>query len=896
MSMVSELRIRLRALFHRQAVESELSDELRFHFDKEVAKLERRGLSPDEARRQARLAFGGQEQVSEDCREARGTSLLENTAQDVRYALRVLRKNPGFTAIAALTLALGIGATTAAFSLVDAVLLQPLPYPHARHAAILWRESPIGSFYGNVDMPWSAQEFHIYAPIQTSFDVIGVFRKKTFNLTGTGEPTLEEGVEVSAGFFPALGASPLLGRTVTALDDQPGHEHVAVLSEWLWQSRYHGDRAIVGKTIDVNGSPMTVIGVMPARFAFPDGAGMPPGLDLPHRTAMWVPMALKPAATGSNDMGLVGELKPGITQAQLTQDLQRFDARFVEQYPRGKGVWTRGVPLTAQAVSDTRRPLLLWTGAVLVVLLIACANVAGLTLNRAVGRRREFTLRGALGARRGRLVRQMAVENLVLSLAGGVLGLAAAEAGLWAVKRFGPQTLPHLQEAGVHLPVALFALAVTLATGLLSGLGPALGTTRMNLVEALKEGGQRTIGGLTAPRLRNGLLVAQVALAMVLVTAAGLLLRTFYAMLHTSAGFDATHVITFELPLPVSAAYSDTNRMAQVYGQVLQRVQAIPGVETAGFASVVPMGGETDSTIIRIPGRPSVGASDAPGANYQFVSPGFFQAMGTPLQEGRDVAASDLLTAPSVTIINRTMAEKYWPGQDPIGKQVGVGLVRIPLRTIIGVVADTKQASLREPPAPEMYVPYTQNEMKTWPSMQTMQYALRLRGGTAGLAAAVRHAVDDVDPQLPVAGLTGLETMVDASMSADRFALLLLSAFGLLALVLASIGMYGVISWTVLQRTPEIGVRMALGAGRAQILRMVLRQGGTLALSGIAIGLAGAWITTRLMAGFLYGVSPGDPLTLASVALLLLAVALAACWAPARRAMRVDPMMALRYE
>ncbi|MGA8528977.1 MAG: FtsX-like permease family protein, partial [Acidobacteriaceae bacterium] len=524
------------------------------------------------------------------------------------------------------------------------------------------------------------------------------------------------------------------------------------------------------------------------------------------------------------------------------------------------------------------------------------ANVAGLTLNRAVGRRREFTLRGALGARRGRLVRQMLIENLLLALVGGALGLSAAEAGVLAVQRLGPATLPHLHEAGLHWGVALFGLGLTLASALLFGLGPAIGATRMNLVEALKEGGQRTVGELTAPRIRNGLLVVQVALAMVLVAAAGLLLRTFYTMLHTQAGFDATHVVTFELPLPASAQYADTNRMAQIYGEVLQRLQAIPGVQAAGFASVVPMGGETDSTIIRIPGRSTTNPKDAPGANYQFVSPGFFQAIGTPLEEGRDIAASDTLASRPVTVINRTMAEKYWPGQDPVGKQVGVGLVRIPLRTIVGVVADTKQTSLREPPAPQMVVPYTQNEIKTWPSMQTMQYALRLHGSAAGLAAAVRQAVDGVDPQLPVSGLTELQTLVDASMSADRFALLLLSAFGLLALVLASVGMYGVISYTVLQRTAEIGVRMALGAGRGQILSMVLRQGGTLALTGIAIGLAGAWMTTRLMAGFLYGVRAGDPATLGAVAVLLLGVALAACWLPARRATRVDPMMALRSQ
>jgi predicted permease len=895
MTLMNDWMYRVRALFGRERMEAELDEELRSHLEHEVEKLRRAGVSEEEARRRARVAFGGHEQLKEDCREARGTSLLEQSWQDTRYAVRMLRKNPGFTVVAVLTLALGIGASTAVFSLVDAVLLQPLPYGNANRAVMVWGESPVGSYYGNIDLPFSAQEYLLLAEVQKSLSNVGVFRKKSFNLTGAGEPQLEEGVEVSGGFFAALGGSPVLGRTITGDDDRAGHERVAVLSEWLWQTRFHGDRGVIGRTIDVNGYPYTVIGVMPARFAFPDGVNMTPGMDLPKRTAMWVPMALAAGSRGSNDMGVVGELRPGMGMAQVSEDLRAYGKRFIEQYPQAKGYWARAVPLAQQAVTETRRPLLLWMGAVCVVLLIACSNVAGLTLNRAVGRRRELTLRGALGAKRGRLVRQMTMESLVLSAVGGALGILVGEVGLRVVQLLGPATLPRMGEAGLHPGVVVFALVMTVGTGLLFGLAPALGATRMNLVDALKEGGQRTIGGVTAPRIRNGLQVLQVALALVLVVAAGLLMRTFYDMLHADAGFDATRVVTFELPLAPSR-YADTNRMAQVYGQVLERVREIPGVESAGFASEVPMGGETDSTIIRIPGRTSARPGDAPGANYQFVSPGFFGAMGTPLQEGRDIAASDGLTSMPVTVVNRTMAKKYWPGQNPVGKQVGVGLVRIPLRTIIGVVADTKQTSLREPPAPEMYVPYTQNEIKVWPSMQTMEYSLRLRGNAVGIAAGVRKAVDGVDPELPVAQFAELKTMVDRSMTADRFALLLLSGFGLLALVLASVGMYGVISYTVMQRTAEIGVRIALGAGRGQILRMVLWQGGALAGAGIGAGLAAAWMTTRLMAGFLYGVRAADPATFAAVALLLMLVALAACYIPAARAMQVDPMEALRYE
>lgn len=893
--MLNDLRYRLRALFRRKKLEAELDEELRFHVERETEKYRQAGVCEDEARRRARMAFGGHEQMKEDVRDARGTSLMEQSWQDARFAVRMLRKNPGFTAVAVLTLALGIGAITAVFSLVNAILLHPLDYANAHRAVMIWGEAPVGSYYGNFDLPFAPQEYQVYAGMQRAFEHLGVFRKKTFVLTGAEEPVLEEGVEVSAGFFPAMGDAPLLGRTITAADDQPGHEHVAVLSEWLWRTRYHADGGIVGKTVDVNGSPTIVIGVMPADFVFPNEAGMPPGLDLPRRTAMWVPIALPPGARGANELGAVGELKPGVTMAQVNEDLKAYVKRFAQQNPQAKGYWARAVPLTEQAVSDMRRPLLLWMGAVCVVLLIACSNVAGLTLNRAIGRRREFTLRGTLGAQRTRLARQMTIENLVLSLAGGTMGIFVAELSLTAVKLFGPATLPRLASSGVNLEVAAFALAVTLMTGLVFGLAPALGATRISLVEALKESGQRTVGGVTAPRIRNGLLVMQVALAMVLVTAAGLLLRTFYDMLHTRSGFDVTHVITFELPLPASPAYKDTNRMAQLYGQVLERVREIPGVQAAGFASEVPMGGETDSTIIRFPGR-TRRPGDTPGADYEFVSPGFFRAMGTPLEQGRDFTDGDVLTTQPVTIVNRTMAEKYWPRQDALGKQVGVGMTRIPLRMVVGVVADTKQTSLREATAPKMYVPYTQNEIRIWPSMQTMQYALRLRGNRVGIAAELRHAVDAVDPELPVAHLAEMKTLVDESMMADRFAMLLLSGFGVLALLLAAVGLYGVLSWTVLQRSAEIGVRMALGAGRRQILAMVVRQGGVLTLTGIGLGLLTAWMTTRLMAGFLYGVRPEDPATFAAVAGALMLVGLAASAIPALRATQVDPMVALRTE
>jgi putative ABC transport system permease protein len=418
----------------------------------------------------------------------------------------------------------------------------------------------------------------------------------------------------------------------------------------------------------------------------------------------------------------------------------------------------------------------------------------------------------------------------------------------------------------------------------------------MNLVEALKEGGQRSGGSASAPRLRNALVISQVALALVLVVAAGLLVRTFYRLVRANAGFDATHVVTFELPLP-SSKYSDTDRMAQLYNQVQQRLQASPGVESAGFASIVAMGGPTDSTDIRIPGiPPPQPGSPAPFANYLFVSPHYFATIGTPLQRGRDIADGDTLSTTPVTIINSAMAKKYWPGQDPVGKQVGVGWTKIPVRTIVGVAADIKQVSLREDPAPTMFVPYTQNEMKTFPNMQALQYAVRAKSDPDTITTGVREAVHAVDPDLPIANYATLTTLVDTSTTADRFAMLLVAAFGALALVLAGIGMYGVISYSVLQRTPEFGVRIALGAQRSQIFVMVLKQGSRLACVGIAIGTFGALAATHLITRFLYGVQPTDPVTFVAVSILLMAIALLACYMPARKAMKVDPMILLRYE
>jgi predicted permease len=894
--MLSDLRFRFRALFRRHAMETDLEQELRFHFENEVEKHERAGLTHQEAMRRARLAFGGHDQIKEDAREARGTSLLESCIQDIRYGLRGLCKNPSFFMTAALTLALGIGATTAVFSLVDTILLKPLPYPNTGRVAMLWNLAPAGSFFGADSLPWWSQEFQLLTEKSTVFRNLGAFKKDSFNLTGSANPELLDGIAVSAGFFPTMGTSPRLGRTFTMEEDRPGHEHVAVLSNSLWQSRFGGDARIVGRVIELNGYPYTVIGVMPASFIFPNPEGMPPILGLPQEPQLWVPLALSVAPTGEGELGVIGELKPGVSIARAQQDMNVVQRRLEERFPEDKGWSLRVVPLTRQTMTGSQRPLLLLLGAVSVVLLIACSNVAGLMLNRSLVRRREFTLRGALGAKRGRLIRQLMTESLLLALTGGLMGILLGEVGLYGVRLFGPNTIPHLQETVLDLRVIAFATAITLITGVLFGLVPAFGATRLDMVEVLKGGDQRSGGSIIAPRIRNALLTAQVALGLVLAIAAGLLLRSFYQMIRTDPGFDATRVVTFELPLP-SSKYNDMSRIAQLYQQVHMRLQCLPGIQSAGFASVVPMGGGTEAALIRIPGHPVAHDAERPAANYSIVSPGYFATLGTALRRGRDFSVADTLDTIPVTIINRAMAKKYWPGEDPIGKQIAIELPGVPVRTIVGLVDDIKQVSLREEPGPEMFVPYTQNKsLEESPSIQSLHYVVRTKGDPASITESVRQAVHAEDPDLPIARFAMLATLVDASTVTDRFSMLLLAAFGVLALLLASIGMYGVISYSVMQRTPEIGIRIALGAGRGQILLLVLKQGSLVVCSGIVIGLIAAFTTTRLMTRFLYGVQATDTVTFAAVSFLQVVVALLACTVPARKAMKVDPMIALRYE
>ena len=820
---------------------------------------------------------------------------MQTLLQDLKYGLRMLAKSPGFTIVAVLTLALGIGASTAVFSIVNAVLLKPLPYPHADRIVFPWRQTPPGIDLGYNEIPWGARTFQDFQRDAKGFEEIGLFEAAGFNLTGTGDPVRIDGVRASAGFFGTMGVAPLLGRTFLEEEDHPGHDREVILGYGLWQRKFGGDPGVVGRTLELNGESYSVVGVMPDDFAFPRGEEMPGSFQFPRLPEMWVPAITDIPAdpTTPDEFAVIARLRPGVSIEQSQSEANVLGKEW-EKITRSPGWFTSKItPLASQVAGDTRRPLLLLLSAVGVVLLIACANVANLLLARSLGRRREFTLRAALGAAQGRLVRQLLTESVLLAVLGGVAGLLLGELAIQFVKTFGPLNIPRLHEIRLDPGVFAFTLFVTLLTGLLFGLAPALGATRENLVETLKEGGQRSGAGPARQKIRSALLVSEVALALVLVIAAGLLVRTFFHLLKVDPGFNTTRVLMFELTLP-GARYPDKDSLAGVYRKVLNRLNDIPGVQAAGLGSPMPMSGGQESSAFAIPGRTFDKSSGRnPIASYTIASPGYFSAIGTPILRGRPFLNSDTADSQPVAIISKTLADQFYPGEDPIGKSIKLPPAKFPTLTIVGIAADVKHFTVRESTGPEFYVVYTQ---KPYPDMLTMQVALRTQADPRAIIGSAREAIRSIDPTLPIAKVSTLASLVDDSMTQPRFSMFLLAAFATLALLLASIGIYGVISYAVAQRTQEFGIRLALGAQPRNVFSMVLGQGARLALLGVALGFIAAFAVTRLMTSLLFGVQPTDPITFIAVPALLMAVALLACYIPARRATRVDPIIALRYE
>jgi putative ABC transport system permease protein len=853
-----------------------LNQEMRQHLDDEYAALRAGGASHDDAMRE----------LARDVEAVGAPSPARDLGGDVRYALRSLRQHPGFTAVVLATLALGIGANAAIFSVVNAVLLRPLPYAGADRIVVIW-----GDLHrpGVNQIPASAGEYVDYRDRSRSFEYIAAYDTTGFKLTGDGEPEEVDGAVVTASLFPLLGASAELGRTFAPAEEGAGRNDVALVSHRLWMRRFSGNRNVVGQVAAIDGRPTEIVGVMPASFDFPD-----PAVDI------WKPLLLDAEALSADNRGSHGytafaRLRPGVTLAQAQSDLAGVTAAFKDAHP---GNYRTGFsamlrPLQAEIVGDTGRPLLILLGAVGVVLLIACANVSNLLLARAASRRKEIALRTALGASRGRLVRQLMTESVLIALAGGALGLAIASWGVDLLIGLAPDTIPRLREVAVDWRVVAFTALASLATGVLFGIVPALRASGPALNEALKDGGRQ---GDSAMHGRAGrlLVVSEVALSLVLLICAGLLVHSFARVENVEPGFDARGMLTLRLALPESR-YTTFDAGDRFFDTLFDALRARPGVEAVAAVNALPFSGVNGSRTFHIEGRELKRLEDQPEEQLRIVSNGYFQAMRIPIVEGREFAERDRLSGPRVAVVNQALARKHWPGESPIGQRVAFSRNEPHWYEIVGVAANIKHRGLDVAERPELYVPYRQPLFSNW-TVRPMQVVVRAAGDPLQAAATVRREIARIDPEQPISDIRTMEQRIGRSLQGRRFSTILLAVFAALALALAAIGIYGIIAYAVTERTHEIGVRLALGAQRRDVMSMIVGQGMAMTAAGTVAGLAVAAMATRLISSLLFGVSTLDPLTFLAIPLLLAAVAAVACWVPARRATRVDPLVALRTE
>jgi putative ABC transport system permease protein len=813
---------------------------------------------------------------------------METLIKDIQYGFRSLLKRPGFTLIAVITLALGIGANTAIFSVVNAVLLRALPFADPDRLVMVWEDASFAGFPRNT--PAAANYADIKAQNQV-FEGVAAIDERSYNLTGDGEPEKVEAFGATADFFPLLGVKPLLGRVILPEEDKPGANKVVLLNYKLWQQRYGGDQNIVGRQLLLNGEKYSVVGVMPAGFQFLDS-----------KVGLWVPIAFTSeqlAQRGRHYLSVVARLKPGVSIAQADAEVKAIHHRIALDYPDQAGRLSGYVlPLRDQLAGDMRRPLLVLSVAVAFVLLISCANIANLLLSRAASRKREMAVRAALGASRLRIIRQLLIEGLLMSTTGSICGLVLAWWSFAFLQRLIPDGLVLSAKLSLDPRVLVFTLIVTLLTTLIFGLAPAFQVSNIDLNLALKQGGGRTGLNAGGNRLRSAMVVAEVALALVLLVGAGLLIQTFMKLREQYAGLRPESVLTLRTVLPRNK-YPDHQKRLAFYKQVLERVKGLPGVISTGYATSIPLAWKGGTSGFSIEGRTAEQAASggvAYDANHRQVSADYFKTIGIPIREGRSFAESDDEQAVHVAVVNETMAHQYWPGENPIGKRLKFGDPGddLPWVTIVGIAGDVRQMGIDQPIKAEIYLPYQQDNDLAFYAPRDL--VIRTSVDPVSLAAAARNEIHQVDPDQPISDIRTMNDVVGEEAASQRLGMTLLSVFAALALVLAALGIYGVLAYFVVQHTQEIGVRMALGAQRSNILRLVLKKGMTLTLLGIGIGLAVAFALTRLMASLIYGVSATDSLTYAGVALLLTLVAFMACWIPARRATRVDPMVALSYE
>ena len=812
------------------------------------------------------------------------TQIMDAIFTDVRYGLRSLLKRPAFTAIALLTLALGIGVNTAIFSAVDSVLLRSMPFKDTESLVAVWEHSPQLGIARNEMAP--ANFFDLRNQNQV-FEGLGAFGEMSMNLTGAGEPERLEGQLVTANVFALLGVQPALGRTFAPQEDQVGQDHVAVLSHALWQRRFNRDPNVINRALTLNGESYTIVGVMPRDFFFPL-----------RESELWIPWSMPPEqASGRGDHYLhaIARLKPGVTNERANAEVESIGARLATDYPRtNEGLGFVVNSFQRDYVGDLRRPILILFAAVGLVLLIACANVANLLLAQATARRREIAIRMALGARRWTIARQLLLESLLLAIGGGLLGVFGAVWGVEALSKLLPASLSKLQAVSVDARVLVFTVAVVVLTAIVFGVVPALHAVRANPGEALSDTARDAGGGNSGRYVRRMLVVSEVALAVVLLVGAGLLIRSFQRLNQVDIGFNPNNVLTMRAVLPMPKYGKPESRRA-FYDEVLRRVDEIPGVESAGVITFLPLSFSGMKFSFSVEGQTNPSDMNLPFALYRVVSPDYFRALEIPLQRGRFFDSRDSKESQPVMVVNRKLAEQFWPGEDPTGKRLKIGPPdsQNPWAVVIGVVGDVRQTELYGKQMPELYVPYAQ-EWRMW--MAPKDLVVRTSGDPGAVAAAVREAVWAVDKDQPVSNVRTMDQVFAAAISRERFQMLLLSLFASLALVLACIGLYGVISYMVAQRTHEIGVRMALGAQEGDVLRLVIRQGMLLAVVGLIVGIGIGTAVTRFLSDMLFGVSARDPLTFVGVPMLLLFVAFLACYIPARRATRIDPLTALRCE
>jgi predicted permease len=870
MGWIKGLAARTAGLFGKGWRDAELQAEIESHLALHADENLRRGMNESEARRNAVLRLGGVEAMKEEYRERRGLPWVEALLQDARYTLRSMRRSPGFVAAAVATLALGIGANAAIFSLVDGVLLRPLPYPHPEQIVRVYDVEPN---YGVA--PMSYPEYADWREKQQVFQTLAAGARNDFVLSGAGAPEQISALFVSGNYLPLLGVEPVLGRNFEANEESLAGPPVALITHSFWQSHFGGDAKVLGRTLTLDDKVYSIIGVLP------------PTYEPLQRGDILIGLRFKSDVLkdrGLHFLNIYGRLRDGLSVEEARRDLLPLAEQLQKERSTKHGIQV--FDLKEDLTQGSSTPLALMFGAVGFILLIACANVANLLLARAAGRHREMAVRTALGAGKWRLIRQLITESTVLSLAGGALGILVGSwtiAGL--VRTLGPR-LPRANEVGINVNVLMFTFGVAIVTGIAFGLAPVKTLLRSSLAASLGEGGRGAVG--SGSRQRSSLVVAEVALAIVLMAGGGLVLRSFWRLLNVSKGFDADHVLTFDVGLSPNR-YSTPEQQTQFFTEFRHKLAGLPGVEASGLTSSLPLTGIGVTGGIDIKGR-AFAEDERPNAGKRIAGPGYFRAMHIPILKGREFTDEDVKGSPPVAIVNESFARKYFAGQDPLSQYVGFAWGIVGLQQVVGVVANVKQDSLAAQDQPEVYVCYTQR-----PSFD-FTFVVRTKGDPGAMTSAIRSVLYSLDASTPIADVNTMDEVVSLSVRDQRASVLLLGSLGGLALLLTAIGIYGVLAYDVAQQTREIGVRMALGASVGNIWSMVIRRGVLLVGIGCAIGLAAALALTRLMTSLLFSVKPNDPITFAGVTVVLFAVALIACWMPAWRATRVDPMVALRYE